>query len=158
MGSVPNRNENVPSGPVDTLTWDVIEELDAEEMAAVRAVRSRRPLRFISGAELMALADPPAARISDGVILCDGCEEPADTLHLIPWTTQVEEVKAACPNHDFGGYWFEISTLAGAGFADWLLHLSGKATGGGVVALLRWLGHAGVAIVERAPDGVEARP
>jgi len=45
---------------------------------------------------------------------CDTCGKRADTIHLIiPWVTDAECVEfgcsdKACPQHDPGGYWFDI--------------------------------------------------
>lgn len=151
MTRVPNCSDSLPptsgtyAGP-----W-VIDELNAAEAAALRAVRSRRPPEAFSAADLMAWPASSRARIEAGTIRCDDCGEPADTVHVLPWTTHVEEVRAACPAHDPDGYWFPIADLAGAGFGEWLTHLARKQAGGGVVALLRWLGPAGVKAVSRVP-------
>lgn len=133
------------SGP-----W-VIEELNVEELAAVRAMRRTKPLKVISMADVATWPARPSARIKDGAIRCGSCGEPADTIHLLPWCIKTKAVEAACPGHDPGGYWFRISDCCGDGFGGWLSHLAGKHGGGGVVALIRWLGRDGVALLWRDP-------
>ena len=134
----------------------ILFELDPEEIEAVRLVRERRPLSFYmwTGAELVDLPPEPRARVRDGRIVCDDCDQPADTIHLVPWCVETEKVRAACPDHDPDGYWFRLDDLADD-FDDWLIHLTEKTAGGGVVALLRWLDRRGLAVL-RAHSGVMA--
>lgn len=61
--------------------------------------------------------------LDEHVIRCDedACESAADTVHI---TWGLDDVSAACADHDRGGYWFPLREV----FRDteWLRHLSDK--------------------------------
>lgn len=104
---------------------------------------------------------PPEATIVGGAIRCDTCGAVADTIHLVPWATELTSpndwtlddtsgVFAACPDHDPGGYWFPISTLI-ARPLQWLAHLGGKRNGDAAIErLLWWLGYEGTRLLDRS--------
>jgi hypothetical protein len=77
---------------------------------------------------------------------CDaeGCRQEADAIHFTRWIVGIgptegpDEIQAACPDHDPGGYWIKIADLRDDPLAL-LTHLAVK-RGDGAQQLLRWLG------------------
>jgi hypothetical protein len=54
----------------------------------------------------------PAARVdAAGVILCDVCDRPASTVHLLPDAWNPAHAKAACSRHTLGGHQIDVSGL-----------------------------------------------
>ncbi|CAN5258230.1 hypothetical protein BH18ACT14_BH18ACT14_14260 [soil metagenome] len=46
-------------------------------------------------------------------VACDTCGDRADTVHFLPWVTDVARVSFCCPDHDDDGYWAELEWLWG---------------------------------------------
>jgi hypothetical protein len=88
-------------------------------------------------------------KIRNGVIVCNDCGAPADTVHFVPWVVvsfgASIEIRAACAEHDPGGYWLPLSELITEPL-KWLLHISEK-RGAPDHELLQWLGYPGVALL-----------
>jgi len=86
-------------------------------------------------------------KVKTGKLICSSCNRQADTLHLVKeagqWT-----LKAACPNHDPGGYWFRIEDFTDR-LGDWIYHLHGK-NDGRLAALIEGLGFNGWQAIDEA--------
>lgn len=115
-----------------------------------RRAKPRHLGSIMTGADLLDLPQDPTATILHGRIRCDDCGAPADTIHLIPWVTDCQEVKAACPKHDPDGYWFTIEAFHNQP-VRWLRHLVGKNNGPATIdKLLWWLDYSGAEAIEEA--------
>jgi predicted GIY-YIG superfamily endonuclease len=120
---------------------------------------------ILDAADLLNYEEPPglSAHFKDGRLLCDVCQRaPADTIHLVPWATDVDQILAACPRCDPEGYWFHVASLIDDP-VDWLLHLSGK-NGDAVHRLVDWIGRkwayellGGSTATAEAPDDLGGR-
>jgi hypothetical protein len=112
-------------------------------------------------AEIGAGRERARCRIEGGVIVCDTCGKPADTIHFLPWCVTngraERRLEAACRNHDPGGYWLEVKDLAER-MGDWLAHLATKRERPHA-QLIEWLSYAGGQALDglRAKSGVRSR-
>jgi len=81
------------------------------------------------------------------VILCDFCDQPADTIHFVPWVTDEQprcrrQIRAACSRHsDIGGYPLGLEQLARAPWR-FAVHLGTKGQQPHV-QLIEWLTYDG---------------
>lgn len=63
----------------------------------------------------------------------DGCNGNADTIHFTPWAglswdDKELQVLFACPQHDHGGYWFNLNEYL-ADIKGWDQHIREKGLG-----------------------------
>jgi len=80
------------------------------------------------------------------VILCDFCDQPADTIHFVPGVTDEQpgcrrQIRAACSKHDLGGYRLPVEQLARAPWR-FVVHLATKRQQPHV-QLIEWLDYDG---------------
>lgn len=120
------------------------------------AAKEHSSAGVISAAMLARVEVPehPNAKLRGTALICDLCDSAATTVHLLPDVVDVVCIKAACDEHDPGGYWFPL--YGDDGFRThplrWLEHLSGKANGEATIfSIIEWLGYAGAEAMDVGP-------
>jgi hypothetical protein len=87
------------------------------------------------------------ADVDKGVLLCTGCRKPANTLHLLPWSVPVTDVRASCGCRAVGGWWCKVTDNPDGVLQD-LAEKPGFDLGSGpthaIRELVAWLGHRGL--------------
>lgn len=97
----------------------------------------------------------PTAKIKNGQIICDHCDQPAVTIHLLPYQLPEpwQRIEASCDQFDPGGYGIDLQRLYNEPL-HWLRHLMEKRTGpegfDPVSLILEWLGYRGCALVDQS--------